>query len=388
MFVKWEIRTFMSKILFIIPALNAGGAERVMVTLANEWSKKGNDITIVIFHKTGCFYELSDNVKLVEMGLSLPTKGITRVLSIPSIEYKRYRYIYELAKREQYDYLISFTNVTNIFACLMSKKLRDSYVVISERADPKDYSPYMQFAIKKLYGKCDMVICQNSVVEHYFESLGFKNKLPVLPNPVNFTDIPTIKSTERGHVISAVGRLTNQKNHKLLIDAFSEVHKDHPEYTLRIYGVGPLETELRARIEELGLSKSIELMGTKKRVMFEIDKTEIFVLCSDFEGFPNVLIEAMATQMPVIASDFATGVARELITDGINGYLFDVGDKQGLIDALNNMIGRRNEFDGIGRFNRDIAMRYKDDVIAQQWLNVIDEAFNEKRSRNFRGVKA
>ncbi len=369
----------MKKILMLIPALNAGGAERVMVTLANEWSKT-NDVTIAIFHTSGSFYDLNESVHLIEMGLSLPAGGVKRKLSIPLVEFKRYRFIVKLVKNGGFDFVLSFTNITNLFTCLMARRLKNEFFVISERADPKDYSKYMKLAMDKLYRKCDLVVCQNKVVKAFFEGRGFTNRLEILPNPVCFRDIPSQMPQKREHIISTVGRLTRQKNHKLLINAFREVHALHPEYKLRIYGIGPLENELRAQIEDLSLSDCVELMGTKKKVMYDINHTEIFVLCSDYEGFPNVLIEAMAAQMPVISSNFATGVAKELISDGENGYLFEVGNQEQLVSCLNQAIARSSEFESIGRKNRILALEYRDETVAERWLETILRAREEKQA--------
>lgn len=360
----------MKKILLLIPALNAGGSERVMVTLANEWSKD-NDVSILIFHNTDSFYELSDQVKLIKMGLSLPPNGLKRVLSIPSIEVKRYRYIREYVSKGNYDFILSFTNVTNIFSCIMSKKIKGQFFAISERADPRNYSSFMKLLIRKMYKNANLVICQNKVAKEYFENCGFQNDLIVLPNPINFKDIPDEVPKRREQIISTAGRLTNEKNHKLLIDAFNEVHKVHPNYQLRIYGIGPLELELKKQIDSLGLGNSVKLMGAKKKVMYEINQTEIFVLTSNNEGFPNVLIEAMATQMPVISSDFATGVAKDLINDGVNGYLFPVGDKNQLVEVMSRLIERSSDFGEMGSINKKIAMNYKDEIMAKTWLDMI-----------------
>lgn len=358
----------MKQILLLIPALNAGGAERVMVTLANEWSKD-NDVTIMVFNDGKCFYELSNKVHIRAMNLMPKTKGIKRLLSIPSIEIERLKCIYSEIKRGKYDFTLSFCYTTNMFAALSASIIKNKKIIVSERNDPYGYSKLIRFLINRLYRKCHTVVCQNQMVKDYFVAKKFKNNLVILPNPVNFSDIPDKRPTEIEKSIVTVGRLIEQKNHKLLIDAFSELVQEYPDYSLKIYGIGPLENEIQGFIEEKKLQNKVFLMGIKKRVMYEVSKSSIFVLPSNFEGFPNVLIEAMATGMPVISSDFKTGVARELILSEENGYLFNVGDKGQLIDCLRRMLERSEEFTTIGNNNKKIAKQYKDDIIAVRWLN-------------------
>lgn len=360
----------MSRILLLIPALNAGGAERVMVTLANEWSKD-NDVTLMVFNDGSCFYSLSDRVHVKPMNLMPAGDGILRILSIPSIERKRYITIKKEILTGGYDFTLSFCYTTNLMASLVASKHKEKTIIVSERNDPSEYSGKIRFLINKLYRKCSIVVCQNSMVRDYFQVRGFKNKLLVLPNPVNFADIPTERPYNIEKSIVTVGRLIDQKNHALLIDAFADISNEYPDYTLKIYGIGPLELFLKDKIKRYNLEDKIFLMGTQKRVMFEVNKSSIFVLPSNFEGFPNVLIEAMATGMPVISSDFKTGIARELINDGVNGYLFPVGDKNNLILCIRKMLQDSENHEYMGAKNRLLAEQYKDEIIADRWLKVL-----------------
>lgn len=358
------------KILLLIPALNAGGAERVMVTLANEWSKT-EDVTLMVFNDGHCFYALSEQVHVLPMNLMPEGTGISRALSIPSTEIRRFNKIYDEIKRGGYDFILSFTYTANTFACLASSLLKKETIIISERNDPYGYSKPVKMIVDNLYQKSTIIICQNKMVKNYFRRHKFKNKLIVLPNPVNFADIPDVRPKNIKKEIVTVGRLIEQKNQRLLIMAFSEIAEEFPEYTLKIYGEGPLEKDLRTLISNLDLEKRVFLMGTKKRVMYEVNNASVFVLPSNFEGFPNVLIEAMATGLPVISSDFKTGVARKLIKNDQNGYLFEVGNEDDLIKKLKLMLNRENEFIQMGEKNRKIAERYKDDVVAESWLRKI-----------------
>lgn len=360
----------MSKILLLIPALNAGGAERVMVTLANEWSKD-NDVTLMVFNDGTCFYSLSDKVNVKPMNLMPAGSGVHRILSIPSIEIKRFKRIKEEILTGNYDFTLSFCYTTNLMASLVASKHKEKKIYVSERNDPYGYSSMLTLAINSLYRRCTIVICQNKMVKEYFTNQGFNNELIVLSNPVNFDDIPDERPDIPERAIITVGRLIDQKNQKLLIEAFGRIQDKYSDYIVRIYGQGPLENELKEQIKKAGLSERVILMGTVKRVMYEVNKGSIFVLPSNFEGFPNVLIEAMATGMPVISSDFKTGVAKELISNGKNGYLFEVGNVEQLAEAMEKMILREAEYKEIGQQNKAIATEYEQSVIAQKWMTAL-----------------
>ena len=359
-------------ILFLIPALNAGGAERVMVTLANEFSKE-HKVTITVFNEGQCFYDLDKSVTIHALQLMPPSSGIKRYINLPLVEYKRFKAIRDIIIRGNFDFILSFCTTTNYMACLIAKLYKLKNIIISERNDPNGYSRFNKFLIERLYRECSTIVCQNEYVKGFFEKKGFSNRLVVLPNPVNFSDIPE-EHIEWNKEIITVGRLIPQKNQKLLIDAFSNVAQDYTDYILKIYGKGYLKEELEAYINEKNLSHRVFLMGTKKKVMYEVAKGSIFVLSSDFEGFPNVLIEAMATQTPVISTNFETGVAQELIEDGKNGYLVKVGDVDGLEKAMRKLLGRTNEFERMGERNRRVAFQYRGSVVAEKWVTTIISA--------------
>lgn len=359
------------KILLLIPALNAGGAERVMITLANEWVKE-NSVSILIFGDNTCFYEVDDKVNILSMNLILPQRGIKRILTIPQMELQRFRNIYKQIKCGNYDFILSFCWTTNMCACIIANILQHEKIIISERADPNRYGKWIKHLMDIFYRKPKAIICQSENVRQYFNNNGFKNQLIVLPNPVNFADIPSARPEEIQKEIVTVGRLVKQKNHKLLIDAFSHICMEYPDYSLKIFGDGPLKSQLEKQIYDLGLSNRVFLVGEKKRVMYEVNKAAFFVLTSDYEGFPNVLIEAMATGMPVISSRFNTGVADELIVDGENGYLFEVGNLEDLVSALRKMLTREEEYKCFEDKNRNVVLKFSPDIVANDWMKTID----------------
>lgn len=362
----------MKKILLLIPALNAGGAERVIVTLANEWSKE-NDVSLMVYNDGTCFYELSEKVRLKPLNIVFRHKGILRKLLIPYVEYKRYQGIKKEIITGKYDFVLSFCLTTNIMASFFALFHKDVSVLVSERNDPNEYSYITQKTIRRFYNWCKAIVCQNKMVKDYFTENGVSTKLIILPNPVNFKDIPAERPQEIEHSIVTVGRLIKQKNQALLIQAFNLIKDEFPDYTLKIYGIGPLKEELVDIVNQYGLNERIFFMNTAKKVMYEVNKSAVFVLPSIFEGFPNVLIEAMATGMPVVSSNFKTGIASDLIKSERNGYLFETNNLEELVGAMRQLLNRTYDFDMMGEENRKIALEYKDNKVAELWLAEIEK---------------
>lgn len=360
------------RILFFTQNLNSGGAERVISALANSLSSQYK-IDILTLHNTPSFYSLNSAVKHTKMDIILPKNGLKRLLLIPYIEYKRLKFFVNYARKNKFDIIIAFLETPSFIACLGKLLYKIGPVVVSERNDPAALNFLMKKLISLLYRQADGLICQNEYVKNYFTKLGFKIPLPILPNPVNLQDIPNQDSLQKKREIVCVGRLAPQKNHALLIDAFSEIAPKYPNYTLKIYGSGPLEIFLKQKIADLNLTDRVFLMGTKKQVLAEVCKCDIFVLPSDFEGFPNVLIEAMALKMPVISSDFPTGIARKLIKNGENGFLFKVGDKKSLINALEKMLNCKGTWPQMGQINEQIAKQFSIENIKELWLSELQK---------------
>ena len=172
--------------------------------------------------------------------------------------------------------------------------------------------------------------------------------------------------------IVASGRLDPQKNFSLLIEAFSMVLKEiNISVTLKIYGEGPQRNTLQSQINELQLGDKIILEGSVSDLHDRINGAALFVLSSNYEGFPNVLLEAMAMGLPVISTDFQSGITRELIGRE-NGIIVPVGDvralKSAIVKILNNKIYRLK----MRKNNPYVREQYNIDTIIKKWLKIIE----------------
>jgi glycosyltransferase involved in cell wall biosynthesis len=355
------------KFVFLIAALNAGGAERVMTTLANSMVNKNHNITIITFNDGSSFYHLDPRVKVVGLNIEMHKNRFLRLVTTPIKEYQRLYNIKKAIKNEKPNLILSFCFTANVFNILLKRKFRKIPVVVSERNDPNSYSKMIQFLCKYLYSYADCIVCQSEMVKQYYTN---RNDIVIIPNPINKNAIMAQQVHERTKRVVAVGRLVPQKNFNLLIEAFQLIEKEFQDYTVEIYGDGPLKNELQHKINGLGLQNRIKLMGIKKDIMKSIYDATVFVMSSNFEGFPNVLVESMASGLPVISTNFASGIARELIKDNENGYVVSVGNKIELSEAIKKVIANRTLQEKMSINNRSVLEKLEMKKISDEWENM------------------
>lgn len=181
-------------------------------------------------------------------------------------------------------------------------------------------------------------------------------------------------------VAVAAGRLESSKGFDLLVDAWSEVAKRHPDWQLRIFGEGVLQGKLSKQIDRLGLTGKVELMGFTTQLPKEMEDASLFVLSSRAEGYPMVLLEAMGTGLPLVSTDCPAGGPRDIITEGVDGFLVPNEDVAGLADAVNRAI----ELDpDVRRSMGEAALKKAQErsqvAVARQWSALLTELDNDKR---------
>ncbi len=207
----------------------------------------------------------------------------------------------------------------------------------------------------------------------------FRDRAVVIPNPVE--PLPNaILPGGRPCSLVAVGRLTPQKGFDLLIAAFAQVAHSHPEWHLTIFGDGAERGVLEQQVADLSLADRICLAGTTKAPCGWRAGADAFVLSSRFEGFPNVLGEAMAAGLPVVAFDCPWGPA-DLIEDGISGLLVAPEDVNALAAALDRVLGSEWLRASLGGAARRRVLRFAPDHVMTQWDHLLNRVQHPGPSR-------
>lgn len=352
-------------IMFCLGSMTKGGAERVIANLSNEFCQK-DDICIVVTPPDEPMYELDKRIKFITLDRYEDKKSNILIRTT-----KRIIRLRKIIKDINPDIIVSLLPEPT-YRVMIAKMFLNKKTIISVRNDPNiEYNTFLKrLLVKLLYTKANGFIFQTTDAQKYF-SEKIQKKSIVIPNPINEGFICEPYNGVREKIIVTVGRLVEQKNHKLLIDAFYEVQKKHREYILKIYGEGPLKKDLQEQINKLNLNEKIFLMGETNNIKEEIYKAYMFVLSSDYEGMPNALMEAMALGLPCVSTDCPSGGPKYLISDKENGLLFEVGNKEELIDSINLLIENKKLVSDIGCNANKIGINLNCKKINEQWIKYI-----------------
>lgn len=356
------------KIVFVIPSLGSGGAERVVSTLATELSKRNYQTAVIMIANEHLNYPLSDQVELIHLNCEQRHQGMNALKRTAG----RIRDIRAAIKQSGADVVISFMSDTNIDVCFAAWGLKVP-VIVSERNDPAvdPASRAKQLMRKLAYCRANGFVFQTPDAQAYFNN-RIQEKSCIILNPLT-GQLPSPHKGERDKRIVAVGRLNKQKNFPLLLRSFAAFAKNYPDYTLEIYGEGNLEAVIRADLEEKGLQDKVIMKGFCKDVHSRIKSAAFFVMSSDFEGMPNALVEAMALGLPCISTDCPCGGPRMLIQHRENGLLCPVGDSEALLQAMEQMAGDPAAAAAMGEKAQQIIHRVRLDGVADQWVSYINE---------------
>lgn len=207
---------------------------------------------------------------------------------------------------------------------------------------------------------------------------GYKN-VSVIPNPISFSDI-VANNTLEGKKVIAIGRLNAQKNFSSLIRSYRIVAQKHPDWILEIYGDGEQKYDLLQLIEQFDLRKQVYLRGFTSEVQRELLNASCFVLSSTFEGFGLVITEAMSCGLPVVSYACPCG-PKDIISEGVDGFLVPVNDEQGLADRICRLIENEEMRKAMGKAARLKAEQYRIEKIIPMWMDLFNQLLKEKREK-------
>lgn len=314
------------KIVFVVPDMAGGGSERVISLLANEFVGRGIETAILSFAGEQQAYPLDERVETVSAGAA--SGGSMKV------RLKRLAFMRKYFKKNSGCYIFSFSTYGTGFVVLSTLFMKRK-MLVSERIDPRscDHKAYRDFFYRFAY----RLVCQTQEAVTCFPK-RIQKKACVIGNPLD-TAVPPPYLGKRRKRIATIGRLEDQKNHRLLIEAFAIFAKEYPDYFLDIYGKGILEAELRKLAEEKGLEEKVIFHGFCSNARELVRDSSMFVLSSDYEGISNSMLEAMAMGMPVISTDCPIGGSRTHIIDGENGLLVPMKDAAALANAMKRVAG-------------------------------------------------
>lgn len=352
------------KIMTVITGMNTGGAERVMATLCNELSKR-HDVCLLVLKDAQSDYYISNRVEVVSGNIT--NQNICKCIRVIKKEILRWKP----------DVILSFMTKTNIVVLLaaIEAHLRDR-VIIAERANPYNAKHIFRIIRRVLYPFAAGAVFQTRQAQDYYKCM-LKCESVVLRNPLNPDfDIRTYEG-ERKKTIVTIGRLSIEKNQKMLIKAFERIADKYPDYSVEIYGDGPLQGELQKQIDASGLNNRITLAGRKDNIQEYVNNAGIFVLPSNSEGMPNALLEAMAMGIPSIATDCPIGGTAAIIKNLENGIIIPMNDTVKLADSISMLIDDKALAKRIGHNAQHVTEDYSAEKVCLEW-----EAYLNKVGKN------
>jgi len=345
----------MKKIGFVIYSLGSGGAERVLVNLANYLSND-YEITIYTFSNKESFYELNKKIKYKKLNLAKKSKN-----KMESIFYafKRIKVLKEAVKNE--DLVISFMTHTNILAIIASK-LGNKKIVISERIEYNFYGNKINFLKRIFYPFANyLVLLTNPDTKNY----KYLKNVEIISNPIKMSEC----NEKKENIILAVGRLDKQKGFDTLVEVYSKIDTNYPLY---IVGEGKEKKNLEDLVKKLNLEEKVFLVGKSKEIHKWYEKASIFVLSSRKEGFPNVLIEAMSCGCGCIAFDCPYGPG-EIIENNKNGILVENQNKEELKKAIELLINDKSLREKLSKEAIKIREKYSIEKIGEKWKSIVQK---------------
>nr|WP_314624445.1 glycosyltransferase family 4 protein [uncultured Noviherbaspirillum sp.] len=332
-------------LLVYLHSMNGGGAERVTANLANYWAAQGWTITIATIEPASRdFYELHPAIQRVELGLAARGNGLVEALTR---NLARIRTLRGLILEVRPDAVLSMMTNANVILALACRGLPNVCAVGSERHYPGHVwlNPIWSLLRRIHYGGLQAVVAQTSECAAWILQHTRARQAPVIPNsatwpmPAQSPLVEPDKICRPGRrILLGAGRLVEQKNFAVLVEVFARIAAKHPDWDLVILGKGPLHDDLRRQAGAAGLGDRVFLPGLVGNLGDWYAQSDLYVMTSHFEGFPNTLVEALAHGVPVVSYDCDTG-PRDIIRHGVDGLLIPLGDAQALHDGLDTVMG-------------------------------------------------
>lgn len=359
----------MKHIAFLALTLTRGGAERVIANLCNEYLVHHYKVTIITCLHKPVGYELDSRITHI----CIEKTSDIHYANMGARFIKRRGLLEKVLQEVNPDVLLCFLPEPNFLALSLKNKFQFP-MIISVRNDPvREYkNPVYQGIMRFLYPRADDYVFQTTQAKSYFDfSKYIKERGKIIPNPLSeeYIGCEPVPRKERRKEIVNVGKLSSQKNQKLLIEAFSRI--DDKSYRLGIYGEGNLLEDLKMLANHLGVGNRVHFYGNVAGVGEKIKDASLFILSSDYEGMPNALMEAMALGLPVIATDCPCGGPAFLIADGVNGKLVEVGNVEMLTEACNELLADEKKAESFSEQAINIQQRLHPEKIHEMWNEMI-----------------
>ncbi|WP_219470512.1 glycosyltransferase family 4 protein [Nonomuraea rhizosphaerae] len=370
----------------LLHAYGQGGTIRTVIHQANAMAAAGHDVEIAsaVRRREQPRFHLDPRVTLVPLvdqrsGVQQDSLGrkVWRRMRGKLVPFGEFAadYFTERVEKAVIDYvsgleggfLVSTRPALNLIAARRGAK--GVIKIAQDHMNLGAYPATIKQDIARHYGRFDAVVVLTKTNQVEYRILLPGTPIVRIPNAVH---VSGEVSKQRNPVVVAAGRLVKQKGFDLLIPAFQQASKAHPDWRLRIYGGGPRKAELAGLVSELGMDERVQLMGRTDRLEEKLAGASVYALSSRFEGLPMVMIEAMGHGLPVAAFDCPTGPA-DVLTPGKDGLLVPAEDVGALAEALDRLMSDRPLRVRMGAAAKRTAGGYSPEAVMPMWEDLFSE---------------
>jgi GalNAc-alpha-(1->4)-GalNAc-alpha-(1->3)-diNAcBac-PP-undecaprenol alpha-1,4-N-acetyl-D-galactosaminyltransferase len=356
----------------VIPSLLGGGAERVAIDLANHWSEQARDVTLISIDRADeSHYSIRPEIRRIGLNLMVSSKSLWSAVQNNRARIRELRRVLVDAKAKA---VVSFTDITNVTTLLACRGM-ELRTIVAERTDPRHHriGRVWSWLRRRTYGNANTLVVQTEAVRGWAQSCGWQCPIAVIPNAVLESQSPIVRQEHQPPMIVGMGRLSEEKGFDLLIPFFAMATEGRRfrDWQLTIYGEGPERQRLEQLIPEFKLTGRVHLPGWIEDTTKAWATADLFVLPSRYEGFPNVLLEAMAAGVPCVSFDCDSG-PREIIRDGIDGMLVPTKKPMQLVWTITELLKDSEKRMQLGIRAREVVTRFSRAAFYERWDAVLD----------------
>lgn len=340
------------KLLIVVPGLGTGGGEKLALDLASNIDKNKFDVSMMsLLPRRGMLFEKvaeENKINVIYLNKKL---GIDIFVILQ---------VFKTIKQFKPDIINTHLQVVPyILPSVIFFRIKKKFHTVHSVAC-KESTGLLKFIMKFAYKVCGFVpvAISDYVKQTICNEYKIKeDKIPCIYNGIETKKIYTNQRDKNQEIkFITIGRMQNEKNHKLMINAFAEVCKERNNITLTILGDGVLRTDIEKQINQYGLGNKVFLKGIVNNVADELNKSDIYIMSSNYEGLPLSILEAMACGLPVITTK-AGGVV-DIVKDYENGLLVEVENKMQLINAMKKLIDDSELRERMGKVSLEYSRKY------------------------------
>lgn len=362
------------RLALVISSLGPGGAEKVLAGMAGWWAQRGHDVSLVtISDSSDDHWPLDPAVERVALGLASDSRSLPAALVANA---RRVHALRRALAQRRPDAAIAFMGSPSVVTLLATRGLGVPVVVSEHQLPSLPEAGRRRWAMLRrfTYPAARAVVVVTDESATWARRAARSRPVVAIPNPVAAPAHPAGSDRPDGPpTIVGMGRLAPEKGFDLLVRAFARVAAERPEWRLAVHGEGPERWRLEALVAELGLAARVSLPGLLRDPAEAFAAATVFALSSRSEGFPNVLLEAMAHGVPVVAAA-ASGAIPQIVRDGVDGLLVPAGSVDVLAEGLARLMDDPSLRSSLASRAPEVVERYSVEGVMARWEDVIRDA--------------